>query len=152
MKSTKKRERAVASDPPSRLRAPAGKAERSDPLEKTSALARRSLGEGGSEARGLVGGEPPRLRRGAVETPPVQSVERALSVLEAVARSPEPVPLAHLTEVLGIDPSSAFRLANPSNVAGSWPIPTAGSTMFSGPPCGDCRGIRLEPDVDQHLS
>jgi DNA-binding IclR family transcriptional regulator len=51
-------------------------------------------------------------RRGAVETPPVQSVERALSVLEAVARSPEPVPLAHLTEVLGIDPSSAFRLAN----------------------------------------
>ena len=67
------------------------------------ALARRSLGEGG---------KPPRLRRGAVETPPVQSVERALSVLEAVARSPEPVPLAHLTEVLGIDPSSAFRLAN----------------------------------------
>jgi IclR family acetate operon transcriptional repressor len=42
----------------------------------------------------------------------VQSVERALSVLEAVARSAEPVPLAHLTEVLGLDPSSVFRLAN----------------------------------------
>ena len=53
-----------------------------------------------------------KVRRGAVETPPVQSVERALSVLEAVARSVEPVPLAHLTEVLGIDPSSVFRLAN----------------------------------------
>ena len=47
-----------------------------------------------------------------METPPVQSVERALSVLEAVAQSAEPVPLARLTEVLGIDPSSVFRLAN----------------------------------------
>ncbi len=53
-----------------------------------------------------------RIRRGALETPPVQSVERALSVLEAVAQSGEPVPLAQLTEVLGIDPSSVFRLAN----------------------------------------
>jgi IclR family acetate operon transcriptional repressor len=53
-----------------------------------------------------------RQRRGALETPPVQSVERALSLLEAVARSPEPAPLAHLTEVLGIDPSSVFRLAH----------------------------------------
>jgi IclR family acetate operon transcriptional repressor len=42
----------------------------------------------------------------------VQSVERALSVLEAVAGSGEPVPLAHLTGILGIDQSSAFRLAN----------------------------------------
>ena len=33
---------------------------------------------------------------GAVETPPVQSVERALSLLEAVAGSAEPVPLARL--------------------------------------------------------
>ena len=103
MSSNKERERAIASDPPSRLRATAGKAERSGRLEKTSALARRSLGEGG---------KPPSLRRGAVETPPVQSVERALSVLEAVAQSAEPVPLAHLTQVLGIDPSSVFRLAN----------------------------------------
>jgi IclR family acetate operon transcriptional repressor len=52
------------------------------------------------------------MRRGALETPPVQSVERALSVLETVAKSGEPVPLAHLTQVLGIDPSSVFRLAN----------------------------------------
>jgi len=47
-----------------------------------------------------------------VETPPVQSVERALSLLEAVAGSADPVPLARLTEILGIDPSSVFRLAN----------------------------------------
>jgi IclR family acetate operon transcriptional repressor len=52
------------------------------------------------------------MRRGALETPSVQSVERALAVLEAVAKSPEPVALGHLTEVLGIDPSSVFRLAN----------------------------------------
>jgi DNA-binding IclR family transcriptional regulator len=92
MSSNKRRERATASEP----REPIG-----------------ARGAPASEARGGVsGGPPPRLRRGAVETPPVQSVERALSVLEAVARSPEPVPLAHLTEVLGIDPSSVFRLAN----------------------------------------
>ena len=47
-----------------------------------------------------------------METPLVQSVERALSLLEAVAGSADPVPLARLTEVLGIDQSSVFRLAN----------------------------------------
>ena len=47
-----------------------------------------------------------------METPSVQSVERALSLLEAVAGSADPVPLARLTEILGIDPSSVFRLAN----------------------------------------
>ena len=54
----------------------------------------------------------PDFRRGAVETPAVQSVERALSLLEAVAGLADPVPLARLTEILGIDPSSVFRLAN----------------------------------------
>ena len=65
--------------------------------------ARRSVGDGGKL---------PRVRKGALETPPVQSVERALSLLESVARSADPVPLAQLTDVLGIDPSSVFRLAN----------------------------------------
>ncbi len=63
----------------------------------------RRVGEGDKRAK---------VRRGAVETPPVQSVERALSLLEAVAGSVDPVPLARLTEILGIDPSSVFRLAN----------------------------------------
>ena len=66
-------------------------------------MAAQSVGEGEKRAR---------VRRGAVETPPVQSVERALSLLEAVAGSADPVPLARLTEILGIDPSSVFRLAN----------------------------------------
>ncbi len=103
MSLTKRGERAAASEPrepPSRLRATAPKAERN---EQTLALARRSHGEGG---------KPPRIKRGALETPPVQSVERALSLLETVARSAEPVSLALLTENLGIDPSSVFRLAN----------------------------------------
>ncbi len=84
-------------------RSTAPTAEMKDVSRKGEALARRSRREAGT---------PPRLRRGAVETPPVQSVERALSLLEAVAASAEPVPLANLTGVLGIDPSSVFRLAN----------------------------------------
>jgi DNA-binding IclR family transcriptional regulator len=46
------------------------------------------------------------------ETPPIQSLDRGLVILEAVSRSSEPVSLAELTSLLGIDRSSAFRLAN----------------------------------------
>jgi IclR family acetate operon transcriptional repressor len=106
MKPTKELERKVASEPRkalSRWRAKGLEAERSDMGGDTSAPARKSRANGDA---------PRRVRRGAVDTPLVQSVERALSVLEAVAVSAEPVPLAHLTQVLGIDPSSVFRLAN----------------------------------------
>lgn len=51
----------------------------------------------------------PRLRN---ETPSIQSVDRGLVILETVGRSPSPVSLAQLTNVLGIDRSSVFRLAN----------------------------------------
>ena len=85
-----------------------GRAAASEPRKRSG-----DHGAPASEARkGVWGAKAPRLRRGAVETPSVQSVERALSLLEAVALSGEPVPLAHLTQVLGIDPSSVFRLAN----------------------------------------
>ena len=63
----------------------------------------------------------------------MQSVERALSVLEAVARSGEPVPLAHLTEVLGIDPSSAFRLANTLKRRGFLANPNGRKNYVLGP-------------------
>ena len=79
---------------------------------ETLPIARRRLGQPGNEARRGGPGSARKAKLGAVETPPVQSVERALSLLEAVAMSAEPVPLAHLTQVLGIDPSSVFRLAN----------------------------------------
>ena len=48
----------------------------------------------------------------AGETPSIQSLGRGLSILEAVAESSEPVALKQLTDLLGIDRSSVFRLAN----------------------------------------
>jgi IclR family acetate operon transcriptional repressor len=50
--------------------------------------------------------------KGTLETPAIQSLDRGLAILEAVAESPEPVPLKHLTDLIGIDRSSVFRLAN----------------------------------------
>ena len=46
------------------------------------------------------------------DTPPIQSLDRGLAILEAVAAASTPVPLKHLTELIGIDRSSVFRLAN----------------------------------------
>ncbi len=47
-----------------------------------------------------------------LDTPPIQSLDRGLAILEAVAASAEPVPLKQLTDLIGIDRSSVFRLAN----------------------------------------
>jgi DNA-binding IclR family transcriptional regulator len=46
------------------------------------------------------------------DTPTIQSLDRGLAILEAVASSAEPVALKQLTELIGIDRSSVFRLAN----------------------------------------
>ena len=46
------------------------------------------------------------------DTPAIQSLGRGLAILEAVAESMEPVPLRQLTDLLGIDRSSVFRLAS----------------------------------------
>ena len=46
------------------------------------------------------------------DTPTIQSLDRGLAILEAVAASSEPVALKQLTELMGIDRSSVFRLAN----------------------------------------
>jgi IclR family acetate operon transcriptional repressor len=45
-------------------------------------------------------------------TPSIQSLDRGLSILETVAKSSEPVGLGDLTDLLEIDRSSVFRLAN----------------------------------------
>jgi hypothetical protein len=106
MKSIKRRHQAVASEARTaglRSRATSLRAKRNDMGKRTADRGHHCVGEGEKH---------PSVRRGAVETPPVQSVERALSLLEAVAGSADPVPLARLTEILGIDPSSVFRLAN----------------------------------------
>ena len=52
------------------------------------------------------------MKKAALRTPSIQSLDRGLSILEAVAKSAHPVPLGHLTDLLGIDRSSVFRLAN----------------------------------------
>ncbi len=54
----------------------------------------------------------PTMRITGNETPSIQSLDRGLAILEAVAQSGDPVPLGQLTGVLGIDRSSVFRLAN----------------------------------------
>ena len=51
-------------------------------------------------------------------TPPIQSLDRGLHLLEAVARAGRPVPLAELTPLLELDRSSVFRLANTLRLRG----------------------------------
>src|SRR4029453_4686280 len=46
------------------------------------------------------------------DTPAIQSLDRGLVILEAVAGSSQPVPLKPPTDLIGIDRSSVFRLAN----------------------------------------
>ena len=46
------------------------------------------------------------------QIPFIQSLDRGLTILQAVALSKQPVSLGELTELLGIDRSRAFRLAN----------------------------------------
>ncbi|HWC95644.1 MAG TPA: IclR family transcriptional regulator [Candidatus Sulfopaludibacter sp.] len=58
------------------------------------------------------------------ETPPIQSLDRGLIIMEAVSKSSEPVSLAELTELLGIDRSSVFRLANTLKRRGFLAYPT----------------------------
>jgi IclR family acetate operon transcriptional repressor len=58
------------------------------------------------------------------ETPPIQSLDRGLVILEAVSRSSEPVSLAELTNLLRIDRSSVFRLANTLRRRGFLAYPT----------------------------
>jgi DNA-binding IclR family transcriptional regulator len=51
-------------------------------------------------------------KRPAEEKPPVQSLDRGLMILEAVAKAKDPVSPSSLTALLGIDRSNALRLAN----------------------------------------
>jgi IclR family acetate operon transcriptional repressor len=67
-------------------------------------------------------------KKGTLETPSIQSLGRGLTILEAVAESPEPVALRELTGLLGIDRSSVFRLANTLRQRRFPPTPSAAST------------------------
>jgi IclR family acetate operon transcriptional repressor len=73
------------------------------------------------------------MRKGALETPSVQSVDRVLTILEAVAKASTPVTLAQLTDVLGINQSSVFRLANTLKRRGFLANPNSRKSYVLGP-------------------
>src|SRR5215469_15788102 len=75
----------------------------------------------------------PKRRKETSETPSIQSLDRGLLILEAVGKSAEPVSLGRLAELLGIDRSSAFRLANTLKRRGFLANPSAGKEYILGP-------------------
>src|SRR5260370_31039322 len=77
------------------------------------------------------------------ETPPIQSLDRGLVILEAVSKSSEPVSLAELTNLLEIDRSSVFRLANTLKRRGVFAYPTRRKDYILGSAL-----LRLAPHSD----
>ena len=51
------------------------------------------------------------MAKKAAQVPFIQSLDRGLTILQTVAMSNQPVSLGELSELLGVDRSSAFRLA-----------------------------------------
>ena len=66
-------------------------------------------------------------------TSSIQSLDRGLVILEAVAKSGEPVSLGELTDLLGIDRSSVFRLANTLKRRGFLSYPAGRRDYVLGP-------------------
>jgi IclR family transcriptional regulator, acetate operon repressor len=75
----------------------------------------------------------PRAKKAASQTPSIQSLDRGLFILEAVAKSSDPVALGHLTDLLGIDRSSVFRLANTLRRRGFLANPNGRKDYILGP-------------------
>ena len=73
------------------------------------------------------------MKRAAQETPSIQSLDRGLVILEAVAKSSDPVALGQLTDLLGVDRSSAFRLANTLKRRGFLANPSGRKDYILGP-------------------
>ncbi len=73
------------------------------------------------------------MKRAAQETPSIQSLDRGLIIMEAVAKSVSPVSLAELTDLLHIDRSSVFRLANTLKRRGFLAISSRGKDYILGP-------------------
>jgi IclR family acetate operon transcriptional repressor len=73
------------------------------------------------------------VRKSTRETPSIQSLDRGLQILETVGKSPTPISLGHLAAILGIDRSSAFRLANTMKRRGFLANPSAGKDYILGP-------------------
>src|SRR5690242_13309968 len=73
------------------------------------------------------------MKKAALQTPSIQSLDRGLFILEAVAKSSDPVPLGQLTDLLGIDRSSVFRLANTLRRRGFLANPSGRKDYILGP-------------------
>jgi IclR family acetate operon transcriptional repressor len=66
-------------------------------------------------------------------TPSIQSLDRGLVILEAVAKSRRPVATAELADLLAVDHSSAFRLANTLKRRGFLACPGGRTEYVLGP-------------------
>jgi DNA-binding IclR family transcriptional regulator len=67
------------------------------------------------------------------EPPPIQSLDRGLMILEAIANSTSPVSLNELTSLIGIDRSSVFRLASTLKRRGFLAYPAGRKDFILGP-------------------
>src|SRR6476661_10356339 len=67
------------------------------------------------------------------QTPSIQSLDRGLTILEAVAKSSNPVSLGELTELMEIDRSSVFRLAGTLKRRGFLAYPAGRKDFILGP-------------------
>src|SRR3982074_474167 len=67
------------------------------------------------------------------ETQPIQSLDRGLVILEAVANSSDPISLNELTDLVGIDRSSVFRLAFTLKRRGFLTYPAGRKDFILGP-------------------
>jgi IclR family acetate operon transcriptional repressor len=77
--------------------------------------------------------EPTPRKKITRETPSIQSLDRGLQILETVGQSGAAISLGHLATMLGIDRSSAFRLANTLKRRGFLTNPSAGKDYILGP-------------------
>ncbi len=76
---------------------------------------------------------PRTVKRASQETPSIQSLDRGLVILEAVAKSGDPMSLTDLAALLHIDRSSVFRLANTLKRRGYLTISNRGKDYILGP-------------------
>ena len=67
------------------------------------------------------------------QIPFIQSLDRGLTILEAITQSKHPVSLAELAELLGVDRSSAFRLAHTLRRRGFLASPAGRKDYILGP-------------------
>jgi IclR family acetate operon transcriptional repressor len=73
------------------------------------------------------------MKKATLETPSVQSLDRGLVILETVAKANGPVPLGQLRELLDINRSSVFRLANTLRRRGFLANPNGRNDYVIGP-------------------